>query len=277
MRTRSSGWKHAKLSGHKNEDLVESLFHNDAFKTGFEQRLGIDEIVSSSVGGLIETDVPSIFEGKTKSKTDLSLLLRNGEKINISIKKSPSGQVYLISVDRFIEGFEKQFNTIISNDIKELLHIYFYGSPLTESLLEDISVIKGQSQSLVSYQQKHNRLVWSSICNWNIDKADLLLQWFKDNISNICKYCFSRGLAKHENDWAQYVWYINLLGEYDFNSIYSINELTNAVSLNIDEIFPSSINGGSTIQLPFGFVQWHQKQMQFHHNLSKLSKILNCE
>lgn len=33
-------------------------------------------------------------------------------------------------------------------------------------------------------------------------------------------------------------------------------------------------NGGTTIQLPFGFVQWHQSSMQFHHSFDKIRNIL---
>ncbi len=86
-RNRASGWKHAKLSGHENESDVESLFKDDEFKSKFSQRLGIGKIISAHVGGLCETDVESILGGKTKSKTDLTLKLVDGQNINISIKK----------------------------------------------------------------------------------------------------------------------------------------------------------------------------------------------
>ena len=39
-------------------------------------------------------------------------------------------------------------------------------------------------------------------------------------------------------------------------------------------IVPGKTLGGTTIQLPFGFVQWHQGQIQFHHNLDLMRKIL---
>lgn len=110
--------------------------------------------------------------------------------------------------------------------------------------------------------------------NWDKSKADSLLQWFKDNISEIAEYCFARGLAKDKKDWAQYVWYINLLGEDDFDEIFSISDIKSAMSSHLDEVCPSSQNGGSTTQLPFGFVQWHQQKMQFHHSLEKLSEFV---
>lgn len=236
--------------------------------------MGIGEIASATVGGLRETDVISVFGDKTKSKTDLTIVLKDGNTVNISIKKSWGGQVYLIGVDRFIAGFEKHFDKEIPAQIKELLYIYFYGSPKTDSLLNDAKVIANETAALVSYQKKHNRLVWTSLYNWDKSKADSLLQWFKDNISEIAEYCFARGLAKDKKDWAQYVWYINLLGEDDFDEIFSISDIKSAMSSHLDEVCPSSQNGGSTTQLPFGFVQWHQQKMQFHHSLEKLSEFV---
>ena len=273
-RDRATGWQHAKLSGHENESDVEQLFKDDDFRAAFSKRLGIGEIASATVGGLRETDVLSVFGDKTKSKTDLTIILKNGNTVNVSIKKSWGGQVYLIGVERFIDGFEKQFKKTIPSQIKELLYIYFFGSPHTDSLLNNSKVISGETQSLVSYQKRHNRLVWTSLYNWDKSKADSLLKWFKDNIADIAEFCFSRGLAANQKDWAQYVWYINLLGEDDFDEIYSITDIKSALAAHTDEIFPSSQNGGSTTQLPFGFVQWHQQKMQFHHSLGKLSEII---
>lgn len=273
-RDRATGWQHAKLSGHENESDVEQLFNDDNFKVAFSKRLGIGEIASATVGGLRETDVISVFGDKTKSKTDLTIVLKDGNTVNISIKKSWGGQVYLIGVDRFIAGFEKHFDKEIPAQIKELLYIYFYGSPKTDSLLNDAKVIANETAALVSYQKKHNRLVWTSLYNWDKSKADSLLQWFKDNISEIAEYCFARGLAKDKKDWAQYVWYINILGEDDFDEIFSISDIKSAMSSHLDEVCPSSQNGGSTTQLPFGFVQWHQQKMQFHHSLEKLSEFV---
>lgn len=270
-RNRASGWQHAKLSGHKNEADVGQLFNDDRFRIDFSKRLGIGEIESVSVGGLYETDVIGVLGDKTKSKTDLTIRLQDGKTVNVSIKKSAGGQVYLIGVDRFIAGFEKQFNKTIPSDVKELLYIYFYGSPMTNELLDTPSVVKGEAASLVAYQQRHNRLVWTSLKNWDENKYDLLLWWFKDNISDIAEFCFSRGLAANRKDWAQYVWYINLLGEDNFDEIFSIEDIKSAVAAATDGIYPGLHNGGSTTQLPFGFVQWHQAKMQFHHSLEKLS------
>ena len=269
-RDRATGWQHAKLSGHKNENNVERLFDDTDFRERFSKRLGIGNIVSVSVGGLREKDVESVLGGVTKSKTDLVLLLEDGQRVNISIKKSEGGQVYLINVNRFIDGYEKQFSTTIPDDIKDSLHLYFYGHTQTLQLLNNTSVEADESETLIKYQQRKERFVWQSLVNYNLAKADRFLTWVKDNITNITDFCFSRGLAKNQSDWADYVWYINLVGEDDLDAIFSISDIKISVSNNKEYIKPGVKNGGSTILLPFGFVQWHQKQMQFHHSYKLL-------
>lgn len=273
-RNRATGWQHAKLSGHTNEALVERLFKDDDFRRAFAKRIGTGEIESARVGGLHETNVQSLFGDTTKSKSDLCLEIAGGDKINISIKKSGNGQVYLIGVERFIQGYERHFNETIPQNIKNSLLLYFYGHPETDSLLNNPKITSGQSAKLIQYQKDHNRLVWKSLCNMSQESADSLLEWFRQNIDKIADLCFSRGLAADPKDWAHYVWYINELGEDNTDMLLSIDDIKRHMKSNIDMVFASRQNGGSTIQLPFGFVQWHQCKMQFHHSREKLSKLV---
>ena len=97
-RDRATGWQHAKLSGHKNEDLVKMrLDADEEFATSLLKRINQPHahIAHTTIGGLHETNVPSVNGRKTKSKTDLKVYLDTAEIINISIKKSLHGQVYL--------------------------------------------------------------------------------------------------------------------------------------------------------------------------------------
>lgn len=275
-RNRSTGWQYAKLSGHRNEVAVAKQFNNPEFRNDFSKRLNLPQITNVDIGGLHENDVLSVFDDKTKSKTDLKLKLEDGTSRNFSIKKSLGGQVYLISVKRFINGYEKQFGCIIPDIVKEMLYFYFYGNPKTKQILEENKPIYGQNKRLIEYQKHHDRLVWATLVNYNEEGANKFLFWLKNNIANIADFCFSKGLAKDKNDWAEYVWYINLLSSdnEDFDYIFSIDDIKNAVMQNNSQVTPGSINMGSTIQLPFGFVQWHQCQMQFHHSAEKLLTIL---
>ncbi len=83
---RSSGWQHAKMSGHKNEALVKKRLDEDkAFQEDFLRRIDRADasITDTSIGGLHETNVPSVNGRKTKSKTDLKVCLNTGDTVNI--------------------------------------------------------------------------------------------------------------------------------------------------------------------------------------------------
>ena len=110
-------------------------------------------------------------------------------------------------------------------------------------------------------------MVWQTLSAYSPELSDALLEWLRSSISNITDFCFSRGLAAQPDSWADFVWYRNLVdddaGEID--ALVRIPELCSAaVSAGQSSIQPGARNGGSVINLPFGFVQWHQGSMQFH-------------
>ena len=272
-RNRSEGWAHAKKSGHENEERVRKQFDDPHYCRLFSQRLGIATIVSAEVGGIHERKVEGVLGRTSKSKTDLRLTLEDGKVIRISIKKEGDGQVDFHDVDSFVQGIEKQFSTTIPSEIQDLLHLFFFGNPNTQKLLNNPQITIGQSDDLIALQKKQNRLVWTSLENWDNEAANRLLQWFKDNISILADYCFSKGLSSSPDEWADYVWFINLLGEKDLDTIFTVKDILEAVSKNAEMVCPGFKNGGSTIQLPFGMVEWHQRKMQFHDSFRKLIKI----
>ena len=90
-----------------------------------------------------------------------------------------------------------------------------------------------------------------------------MLEWFKDNIYELNKLSFAMGAAENEDEWSDYVWYINLLGENNVDEVFYIKDICKAaVKVADKEIYYGNGNGGTTIQLPFGFVQWHQSRLQ---------------
>lgn len=273
-RDRAEGWRHAKLSGHQNEAGVLNMFSSEKFRVEFSNRLGIGRVVGATVGGLHEHNVDSIMERKTKSKTDLVLQIEDGSTVNISIKKSYGGQVYLIGVDAFIEGFEAHFGTTIPTNVKDSLHLYFYGHPKIDKLLTDDTLCVDLTERVKSYQLRKKRLTWNTLIKYSEKDANCFLNWIKDNIDRIAEFCFARGLAKNSCDWADFVWYINTIGESDFDYIFSTIDIKNAAKQSADMVEVGKTLGGSTILLPFGFVQWHQCKMQFHHSLDKLLQIV---
>lgn len=269
-RNRAEGWQHAKLSGHKNEDLVTALVMQDlevqqallhcANKRG--------KVIGIAEGGLCETSIPSVLGDSTKSKPDLRLQLDNGSHVNISIKKSCGGQVFLITVERFIFGFEKQYQSEIPQQVKRAIALFWGSADDAADLLQQYARVEQK------YQTKRHRLVKDTMDNYDPTLSEVLLQWFRENIVNLFDFCFVRGLALRPEDWADVIWYKNLLpNEEDGNTMFKLDEIKKRIWNNRNLVVYGTRTGGSTIQLPFGFVQWHLHQMQFHHNLHSFQSL----
>lgn len=278
-RGRASGWQYAKLSGHKNEELVKIRLDTDKdFAASLLKRIDRPSahIIRTSIGGLHETNVRSVNERKTKSKTDLKLYLDTNEQVNISIKKSLNGQVYFVKAGLFVNTFEKQFNSKIPSDVHRAINLFWSAADDAVDIIKKFS-----DQSNINnhkLQLRHKSLNAATLKSYNKHLYYVLLNWFADNAYKIAKLSFSMGAAYDSNEWSDFIWYINLLGENDTDNILFIEDICNAVqNVAHKETYYGSLHGGTTIQLPFGFVQWHQKQLQFHHNYDKLYDILKQE
>lgn len=277
QRDRSTGWRCAKLSGHKNEDLVKYYLDTDTeFAHQFLKRVdySYEAIIKTSVGGLHETNVPSVNGNKTKSKTDLKVYLTNNKLINVSVKKSLSGQVYLVRAGLFIDTFEKQFNKHIPSAVQKAINLFWSADA------DALDIIKNYADksNLKNYnlQIRHKSLNATTLKSYDENLYTALLNWFKENSYELAKLSFSMGSVLEKAEWSDFIWYINLLGENNSDNIFYIEDICNASKKYAEyETAFSTTNGGTTIQLPFGFVQWHQSQLQFHHRYDKLCKILN--
>lgn len=274
-RNRAEGWKHAKLTGHDNEKRVAELTKSDKnvqARLLHCAHLHNVQVTGVEYGGLHETNIDSVLDGKTKSKTDMWLLLSNGRKLNISIKKDNGGQVFLISISRFIEGFEKQYHTTLDTHTKRALQLYFGSAEDTEDIIKKI-----RSKNMDLELRKH-RLVADTLRIYDEKLYLNLLSWFNTNVAKIYDFCFSKGLAKHQSDHAEIVWYKNLIGENEMDKMFYLPDIIKNIPMNASY---GTRNGGSTIQLPFGFVQWHSPKkvipgnMQFHHSFEKMSDLIS--
>lgn len=272
-RNREEGWQYAKLTGHKNEELVALLTQGDkeiqnrlltcAHKTGCT-------ITKVEFGGLCEKNVDCIFDGeKTKSKTDMWISLSDGSRLNVSVKKDEGGQAFLIGIDRFINGFEIQYLKQIPDSVKRAIRLYF------GSAEDTVDIIKGFSGRNKTYELRKHRLVAETLSSFDPSLSQCLIDWFEDNIDDLFDFCFAKGLAKKPEDWAQILWYKNLVGDNSIDTMIYLPEVsvTGTVAYG-------NRTGGSTIQLPFGFVQWHSPRkiipgsLQFHHNYEKVKGLL---
>jgi hypothetical protein len=273
-RDRAGGWVHAKLSGHSNEERIKNRIGSDpVYAQSLQRRLMLtDPIVGASVGGLHEKNVPDVFGGSTKSKRDLQIFSKDGSTVNISIKKSAGGQVYLIGVERFLKGFTAQFCKEIPKPIIEGIRLFFGGSPEIEMILKSDALYKEVNPKIRDYEKSKRRLTWGTLKKFDVSLAESLISWFSEHTSDLAAFCFQRGLARDKEDWADIIWYKNEVGEYLKDSIFSIDEMLNALATKDAKniVSEGTKNGGTTIQLPFGFVQWHQDKLQFHHQLSAI-------
>ena len=277
-RNRAQGWKHAKLSGHDNEDKIETLLlANKEFQRHFLNRIGESNriITSISGGGLGETHVPSVFASGalTTPKADMYIHLDDGRIITFSIKKSPAGQVYLVTIENFIEAYERHFDSI-PDEVKTGIRLYWGGHKSTQDIINSFGTNK-------KYESHKHRVVADTLRLYNQNVYEAFFRWFVDHAGQLAELCFAKGGASRSQDWAQYVWYKNQLGETSIDDIFKVEDICFAVSAAAERnTFFGGRNGGSTIQLPFGFVQWHSPQktipgsIQFHHKYSSLSAII---
>lgn len=231
-RNRSEGWKHAKLSGHINEQSIENkIMNEEEYQYDFLCRIERqnEKIKDITNGGIKEKDVDCILgSGKTKSKTDMKVILENNDKINISIKKSEAGQVYLISISRFISGMEKQYDITIPDNVKRAIELFWGDS-------DDVEDIINRYGTKPKYEHRKHRLVATTLKAYDIDLYNCLIQWFKDNIEIITDFCFSRGLASSSEEWAKYIWYKNEIGENSIDNIVDIKKICIACKKHADE------------------------------------------
>ena len=279
-RNRSEGWKHAKISGHANEnDITNKINNNNTFRENLEKKLNLKSSIKfAEVGGLNEKNVEDIFGGKTKSKTDLKIILKDKKKINISIKKSLGGQVYLIGVDRFLNGFEIQFKKKIDEDIKRAFKLFFSGANDILQIIDSAVLSKIEEEKKIKikkYEKRKKRITWLTFEEYNLQLSLKFIEWFKQNINDIFLFCFERGLSINKEEWADFIWYKNELMENEIDFVFDIKKMYKTINNNQFKqmIVQGSTLGGTTLKLPFGFVQWHQSQIQFHHNFELMNNL----
>ena len=270
IRNRSQGWKHAKISGHRNEELIAEKIMNDSeFSNQLKATLKKNCIIKKvEADGFKSQKVIDVFGSKTTQKTDLKIIWENNSFTNFSIKKSKAGQVFLISFENFIKGFELQFNLKIPKDVKRALSLFINGAKDIESILLNEEYQKTDKKILM-HERKKKRLTWETLKKYDYELTEALLFWLKENIRDLILFCFQRGLAKQEYDWAEYLWYYNTIGENNNNILIKIDKIAEELSsLKYQKnIIPGDRTGGTTIKLPFGFLQWHQKKLQFRHKM----------
>lgn len=244
-RNRSEGWSHAKKTGHENESLIMI-------------ELGIGYTIN-------QNKVESIFGDKTIPKIDIYGPIKH------SLKKSLGGQVHMNKVDRFINGYEKMYDNI-PNNVKEVMFLIFGGSKNINKIL-DLKELIHPNQKIRNTEIRRKTLCIETLIKYDKSMYDEFILWMGDNIHNITELVFKKGWAKDEKDWVDILWYKNNIGENDVDEKFFIDEIISKSKGK--QITCGNKNGGTTIQLPFGHLQYHQGGLQFHHSFSKIKQLLN--
>jgi hypothetical protein len=101
------------------------------------------------------------------------------------------------------------------------------------------------------------------------------MDFFRNNIGLISELAFARGATEAAEMWAEVVIYTLPDGS---RSIFSISDIAaRSQKANNSMISAGPKNGGTTIILPFGFLQMHKNSMQFHHQLKAIKKLYEAE
>lgn len=281
-RNRSEGWQHAKVSGHKNEkDFADSIAEDGSFLTALHHEKFASRPTANP---LVEADgskyVESILDGKSVSKCDVELDWGQGKRVGISLKKSNSGQVWLIGLPRFFKALEHYTEAALPDQFKKGLSLFIGGANLEEYSTEFLGAVQADLKKrpgIADQELNQDRLVAESIKDHFPGIWEETIDYLNLNIKLITQLSFARGLSKNETDWADFIIYNNAP---DGHNIFKVDSVVEAASrdVSINKISQGPRNGGSTIQLPTGFMQMHHPQgentLQFHHSYEKISSLI---
>jgi hypothetical protein len=232
----------------------------------------VGKLIDAHAGGVSAGFIPDVFGGAINGKVDLRASWTGAEEVRFSVKKSAGGQVFLTSVDRFVRGIELQYGERIGAGPKRMLEL-FIGEDRIEVdrvLARDGAGSAGAVR--VRKQERHQgRLVAATLArifprDWND-----LMEWMATHAGLVAEICFGRGYARDDKDQATHVWYSLREAGSPIDAVISVGQVARMSQANAAEIKPGPRNGGSTVVMPFGFLQMHSpqrtNQIQFHHNI----------
>jgi hypothetical protein len=283
-RNRAEGWTHAKRSGHRHESDVAARLESDlVFANGlsircFDEKLGRPAKVSG--GGASAEHVEDLFGASTNGKPDLYVEWSAQRAVRISLKKSTGGQVFLTSVARFITGFEKQFGVQVPTNVRTGLDLFIGGNALQIQKAMNGKRFCGpiHRRTGTRQEQHQNRLLGLTLDKYFHAEWTATLDWFTENIGEIADFVFARGYAVKESDFATHVWYLDESHTPQFNLVVPVARIKSGSTKQRGAVRVGDRNGGSTIQLPFGFLQMHapksENLMQFHHSFKKVRSLV---
>lgn len=240
----------------------------------------------ATAGGIEATHGSCVLGGVTPSKTDLVVRWNSGRVARISLKKSEGGQVWLVTPERFIAGFEAQYGKRVPELVRQGLRLFI--GPL--SLPEMNSALAGRkplgptrSKDGKSQEIHQQRFVAATLEAIAPQAWTATLGWFREELPLVIELCFARGLCADAQAQAEFVWYYlcdEATGRLQESRVIPIASIVGAAK-NMPlarRAVAGPRNGGSTITLPFGFLQMHRpaggNQLQFQHGLDAVKEML---
>ncbi len=289
-RNRSEGWTHAKFSGHALEEHLAAALVADARLSSdlHEQCFGSAETShpEATAGGIDASHGKCVLGGVTPLKTDLVVRWNSGRVARISLKKSKGGQVWLVTPERFFAGFEKQFGRQVPEPVQQGLRLFI--GPISQQEMR--GSLQGRNplgpirkKDGISQEFHQERFVADTLKEIAPEAWTATVEWLRAEIAPVVELCFSRGLCAEPEAQAEFVWYYILneeSGELEESQVIPVSSIVRGVKAlppaKRAQVGPR--NGGSTITLPFGFLQMHRpaggNQMQFHHGLDAIKATL---
>jgi hypothetical protein len=275
-RNRSEGWKHAKLDGHDNEHRVADALPGDKSLLSDLGSLKLGKTLSGTPRAVDigQARVQTIFGDLQLPKPDIILEWDNAVRTNLSVKKSESGQVWLVTYERFLAIVKHHASAEIEPPAAQALALFIGGDNLarySQDFLTALNASKVATPKIYEQELHQNRLSASSISRTFPSSWESLLVFFRENIGLIAELAFARGATKPKDMWAEVVLYT--LGD-GTNSMFSIADIAEKSSKSDKgKITSGPRNGGTTLTLPFGFLQMHKNMLQFHHQLAALELL----
>ena len=185
---------------------------------------------------------------------------------------SPTGQVFLVTVENFFEGLRIHYQVESTPNVKHCLELFIGSKPSLVQEFMSRHELKGPlHKSGVLLEQHQSRLVAATLATHLPDAWQETLSWMQENIGEITDLCFARGMAAKPTDWATHLWYYITDQSPQIDQVIAISDLVAAAEKNRTTVSAGPNNGGSTLNMPFGFLQMHQSQMQFHHRQDSIT------
>ena len=159
--------------------------------------------------------------------------------------------------------------------MERAIRLFIAGAPDTAEISSSMAISSEEDYKIREYERRKERLTWRTLEKYNAELSECLLSWVKSHIKELTFFCFQRGLAVNRQDWAHFIWYRNEVDGDVGDVLFEINQMSEELSAqsSLRHIAPGAKGGGTTIKLPFGFLQWHQGQIQFHHQQKELLRF----